>query len=60
MRPIRRDAPGDVSDYMDEMIHGQAVDEHGARIGIQDDGDLRVYTCGALREACSARSASIS
>ena len=25
MRPIRRDAPGDVSDYMDEMIHGQAV-----------------------------------
>ena len=31
---------------MDEMIHGQAVDEHGARIGIPDDGDLRVYACG--------------
>ena len=39
----RDDAPGDVSDYMVGMIRGQALDQHGARIGIQGDGKLRIY-----------------
>jgi hypothetical protein len=30
------------------MIHGQAFDEHGARVGIQDGGELRVQASGGL------------
>ena len=42
-----------MSDYMGKMIHWQALNEHGARIGIQDNSEGELMLVGALREACS-------